>query len=111
MPYRPPPLGPKQLHVTDPARADIDDALDYLTREAGLNVALRFADRLGEELTHLADVGHAGVSREWISSGLRMTIIGRYCVYFRVTAAEIRIVRFLHGSRDVSQIRFEPEQE
>jgi toxin ParE1/3/4 len=111
MPYRPPPLGPKQLHVTNPARADIDEALAYLAREASLPTALRFADRIGKELARLADIGHAGVSRDWLSPGLRMTIIGRYCVYFRVTLTETRIIRFLHGSRDVSQIIFEHSAE
>lgn len=108
MPYRPPPLGSKNLHVTAPARADIDDALTYLAREAGLQVALDFSDRIDEALIKLADVGHSGVSREWISPGLRMTTIARYCVYFRVTPTETRIIRFLHGSRDVSAIIFEP---
>ncbi len=52
----------------------------------------------------LADVGHSGVSREWLSPGLRMTTIGRYCVYFRISQTETRIIRFLHGSRDISAI-------
>jgi toxin ParE1/3/4 len=107
MPYRPPPLGPKLLRVSAPAQADIDDALIHLAREASLQVASNFADHIDEILHRLADVGHAGVSREWLNPGLRMTIIGRYCVYFRVTETETRIIRFLHGSRDVSQIIFE----
>ncbi|MEQ1714869.1 MAG: type II toxin-antitoxin system RelE/ParE family toxin [Hyphomicrobium sp.] len=106
MPYRPPPLGPKHLHVTGPARADIDDALAYLAADAGLQVALDFADRIDELMFRLADIGHSGVSREWLSPGLRMTAIGRYCVYFRVTQTETRIIRFLHGSRDVSAVVF-----
>lgn len=107
MPYRPAPVGPKQLQVTNPARADIDGALAYLTREASLQVALDFADRIDDTLSQLAAVGHSGVSREWLSPGLRMTVLGRYCIYFRVTPAETRIIRFLHGARDVSQIVFE----
>ena len=104
MPYRPPPLGPKQLHITTPARADIDEALAYLATEAGLQVALDFADRIDALMFRLADVGHSGVSREWLSPGLRMTTIGRYCVYFRISQTETRIIRFLHGSRDISAI-------
>ena len=106
MPYRPPPIGPKTLRITAPAQQDIDEALAYLAQEAGLDVALGFADHIDTELFRLADVGHAGVSRDWLSPGLRMTTIGRYCVYFRLTTAETRIIRFLHGSRDVSQIIF-----
>lgn len=111
MPYRPPPLGSKHLHVTHPARADIDEALLHIASEAGLQTALTFAERLDDAFFHLADVGHSGVSREWLSPGLRMTIIGRYCVYFRVTETATVIVRFLHGSRDVSQITFEPARD
>ncbi len=107
MPYRPPPLGPKHLHVTDPARADIDDALAHLAREAGLQVAMDFADRIDVALFKLAAIGHAGVARDWLSPGLRMTTLARYCIYFRVTPTETRIIRVLHGSRDVSQVNFD----
>jgi toxin ParE1/3/4 len=103
----PPPLGPKTLHVTNPARADIDEALDYLAREASVRVALDFADEIGRSLANLADLGHSGVSREWLSPGLRMTTVGRYCVYFRLTHTETRIIRVLHGARDVSQAIFD----
>jgi toxin ParE1/3/4 len=108
MPKRPPPLGPKQLHVTGPARADIDETLAYLATTASLQVALSFADQIDAHMMRLADVGHSGVSREWLSPGLRMTVLGRYCIYFRVTPTETRIIRFLHGARDISEITFEP---
>ena len=77
MPHRPPPPGSKHLQVTTPARTDIDDALAYLAREAGLQVALDFSDRIDEALVKLADVGHSGVSCKWLSPGLRMTTIAR----------------------------------
>ena len=109
MPYRPPPLGSKTLDVTAPARADIDETLAYIAKQAGLTVALRFADHIDAELHKLADIGHSGVSRQWLSPGLRMTVIGKYCVYFRLTDTTTRIVRFLHGARDVNAIIFDPE--
>jgi toxin ParE1/3/4 len=103
----PPPLGPKTLHVTEPARADMDEALDYLAREASLRLALDFADEIGRSLASLADLGHSGVSREWLSPGLRMTVVRRYCIYFRLTDTGTRIIRVLHGARDVRQIVFD----
>lgn len=106
MPHRPPPLGPKKLLISRSAQADVDDALDYLAREASLRVAMDFADLIGETLARLAALGHAGVSREWLSPGLRMTTVGRRCIYFRVTDTETRIVRVLHGARDVHDIAF-----
>ena len=107
MPYRPPPLGPKTLKVSDPAKTDIDKILDYLAQEASVETSLRFADKIDTELSRLAATGHSGVSREWLSHGLRLTLIASYAVYFRVTSTEIVIVRVIHGSRDIAAIDFE----
>lgn len=107
MPYRPPPLGRKRLVVTRPAQTDIDDILDYLAREAGIETALRFADTIDAELAKLAYLGHAGASREHVSPGLRMTVIGRYVVYFRVIPDETIIVRVLHSARDIDAVNFD----
>lgn len=103
----PAPLGPKHLTVTGPARADMDELLAYIAAQAGLDPALRFADTLDGAFAKLAFLGHAGVSREWIKPGLRMAIVGSYCVYFRVSIDETRILRVLHGARDIDAIIFE----
>jgi plasmid stabilization system protein ParE len=111
MPYRPPPLGPKHLVVTGSARADIDDALAYIAREAGIDTALRFAEQIDLKLHRLADVGHSGASREWLSPGLRLSLLGNYSIYFRVTPTETIIVRFLRGGRDITKIDFNSEDD
>lgn len=111
MPYRPPPIGPKRLKLTAPARSDIDGILDYLANEAGIETALRFVDKIDAELAKLAFLGHAGVSREWLSPGLRLTVIGSYVVYFRVIGDETIILRVLHGACDVASIQFENDKE
>jgi toxin ParE1/3/4 len=107
MPGEPPALGPKKLILTRAAEADIDAIIDYIAGEAGIEIAYRFAERIDAELAQLAELGHSGASREWVSPGLRLTTIGVYCVYFRVAPNETLIVRVLHGSRDVSQIGFD----
>jgi toxin ParE1/3/4 len=100
-------FGPKKLVLTRAAEADLDAIIDYIADEAGTEIAYRFADRIDAELAQLAELGHSGVSREWVSPGLRLTTIGVYCIYFRVAPSETLIVRVLHGSRDVSQIGFD----
>ena len=107
MAHPPAPLGPKTLVVTGPARADIDGQLDYLARQRGIDIALRFAETIDAELDNLAQLGHSGVSREWLSPGPRMTVLGDRCIYVRVTATETRIVRFLRSSRDASHLPFD----
>jgi plasmid stabilization system protein ParE len=93
--------------ISDTARGDIREVITYLAERADIEVAERFLERIDAELITLADLGHSGVSREWVSPGLRMQVLGDYCVYFRVTGDETRIIRFLNGSRDVSAIVFD----
>ena len=103
------PLSPNRLVISDTARSDIRSVIVYLAEKAGVETAERFLERIDAELITLADLGHSGVSREWVSPGLRMHVLGDYCIYFRVTDDETRIIRFLHGSRDVSTIVFGQE--
>ena len=106
-PQGPPALGPKRLVLSRAAEADVDAIIDYISGEAGNEVASRFAERIDAELVQLAELGYSGVSREWVSPGLRLTTIGVYCIYFRISPDETFIIRVLHGSRDVSQIGFD----
>lgn len=100
------PLSPKQLHITDTARADIREIIGYLASEAGADVAETFLLRIDAELTTLAELGHSGVSREWINPGLRLLVIGNYGAYFRVTEHTTSIIRVLNGARDVDAVVF-----
>jgi toxin ParE1/3/4 len=103
------PLSPKRLVISDTARGDIREVILYLADQAGIEVAERFLERIDAELITLAELGHSGVSREWVSPGLRMHVLGDYCIYFRVTDDETRIIRFLNGSRDVNVIVFDQQ--
>lgn len=105
-----PQLGPKTLRLTRASEADFDSIVDYIADEAGDATAQRFATALDAELTKLALLGHSGVSREAVSSGLRLTVFGNYCIYFRLTDDDTIIVRILHGARDIRQISFEGDE-
>lgn len=96
--------------ISDTARGDIQEVIVFLAEQAGPRVAERFLERIDAELSTLAELGHSGVSREWVSPGLRMHVMGNYCIYFRVTGDETHIIRFLNGSRDASAIVFDPAQ-
>jgi toxin ParE1/3/4 len=103
-----PRLGPKQLRLTAAAERDLDEIARHLEQQAGTAVALRFATRLDATLVRLAALGHSGVARDWVAPGLRLHVVGRWCVYFRVTTTETLVLRILHGHRDVGAIRFDP---
>jgi plasmid stabilization system protein ParE len=100
-------LGPKRLFLTAAAERDLDGIALRLAEEAGPEVALRYAARLDAQLAKLAALGHSGVSRDWISAGLRMHIVASHCVYFRITDTETRVLRILHGRMDVEAAAFD----
>jgi plasmid stabilization system protein ParE len=110
MPSKLPPLGPKSLRLTRTADADLNEITDYIAAEASIDVAEHFAERLDAELVKLVRLGHAGVGRDAISPGLRMTVFGSYCIYFRVADTETIIVHVLHSARDVRRLSFEAEE-
>ena len=69
-------------------------------------MARKFATELSAKLEWLAFSGTTGVSRSLISPNLRMLVFKSYCIYFRVTDDECRIMRFLKARRDISRQNF-----
>jgi plasmid stabilization system protein ParE len=103
-----PRVGPKELVLSQAARADLVDIARYTAESADEATAGRLAAKLDAELHKLARIGHGGVPREKLCPGLRLHIVGSYNIYFRVTATETRIVRVLNAAREVELIQFEP---
>jgi plasmid stabilization system protein ParE len=63
-----------------------------------------------DELHKLADIGHGGANRDWLAPNLRFTVLGRYSIYYRLTATETIVLRFLHGYRDLSGMDFSTDE-
>jgi plasmid stabilization system protein ParE len=58
-------------------------------------------------LQHIARLGYTGAPRDDVRPGLRLTVHGRYNIYFRVTDTEAIIVRVVHSARDVRRLQFD----
>lgn len=95
--------------LAESARSDFHELVSYIADEAGDEVASRFADTLDAVLLKLARLGHAGVPRDTLSPGLRLQVLGNFCIYFRITSDETRIVRVVRAARDLGDIEFESE--
>jgi plasmid stabilization system protein ParE len=50
------------------------------------------------------------VPRDTIRPGLRLSVHGRYNIYFRTSAAETFIVRVLHSARDFGKMSFDDKE-
>lgn len=59
-----------------------------------------------EHIQHVAELGHGALARSDISPGLRMTMHGRYCIFFRQDDTTMTVIRILHGNRDLTSFDF-----
>ena len=63
-------------------------------------MAVKFDVDLNAEMENIAKSGFMGVSREWMSPGLRVHIHKKRCIYFRFDDKVVHVTRILHGSQD-----------
>ena len=63
-------------------------------------MAVKFDADLRATMRNIAKSGVMGVSREWMSPGLRVHIHKKRCIYFRFDDNVVRVTRILHGSQD-----------
>jgi toxin ParE1/3/4 len=89
--------------ITPEAEADVDEAWNYLSRR-NLKAADRLVDQFLAAARSHAQFPLTGEPREDVAPGLRCFVVRPYVAYYRVEGEDIRILRFLHGRRDVRQV-------
>ena len=67
----------------------------------------RLLDRIGTALTMLAENPRAGPSRPELGEGIRSFAVGRYLLFYGVTAVGVELYRVVHGARDVGALTFD----
>ena len=80
---------------TKKAREDLIDIWLHIA-EDDPTAADRVLDRLDDAASHLADHPEMGAARDDIRPGLRYLISGSYLLLYRITDAEVEIVRATH---------------
>jgi len=91
-----------QLSISPRARADMDEIWAFIASESSIEIADRVLDSLAKKFHLLRLAPYAGRSRTHdLRAGLRSIASGKYVVFYTVNAGIVRIVRVLHGSRDL----------
>lgn len=83
------------------ADRDLDEIFDYTEAEFGFDQAVAYITQfevLFEKLLHNPELGK---KREEIKPGLRSFPKAEHIVFYRILKNRLRIVRVLHGSRDL----------
>ena len=83
------------------ADRDLEDIFDYTEREFGFNQAIESLSGFDGLFGKLGNSPELGKEREEIRKGLRSLLKEKHVVFYRILGNRIRIVRILHGSRDL----------
>lgn len=93
----------KRLVFSPAARADLLAITLYIA-EDNPDRAASFLAELEAKASQTAERPSSFPARDDISPGLRAARHGRYLLFFRETTDGVRIVRVLHGARDLPSV-------
>lgn len=92
---------PVKVRVARRAAAEISQIGRYIAQFDGA-ASQRLLRRIDHTITvTIATHPMIGVSREDVSPGLRVFVVGNYLICYRVTATAIRVTRVFHGAQDI----------
>jgi len=94
---------PRKLVISRAAIRDLEEIWHYIARD-NLRAADRFLDRLYRKCAWLAETDGAGRRRDELVTGLLSLPVRQYVVFFIREETELRIVRILHGARDMERV-------
>jgi toxin ParE1/3/4 len=89
--------------VSPLARADLDEIWQYVAQD-NPPAADRLLAAFYERFLLLAKQPLLGQVRDELRPGVRSFAAGNYVIYYQVAEDRIRVVRVLHGSRDVEAL-------
>ena len=84
-------------------RADIKSVLGYVS-ERNPTAANDLFSRIMQVCAMLDANPRTGPERSGLAAGLRCFPIGSYVLFYEIRKDRVRIVRFLHGARDLRPI-------
>jgi toxin ParE1/3/4 len=93
----------KRLVFTPAAREDLM-TIGLFIAEDNPERAESFVAELETKARHLAEWPGSHPARDDISPGLRVAVHGRYLLLYRHLQDEVRIVRVVHGARDLPRL-------
>ena len=93
-----------ELIFSDDAASDLDLILDYLAREAGAPVAIRYGERFRAAFRQLTDFPGSGSPRRQFGETMRVWSVPPYLIFYRYSRGDVdvRVVRIIDGRRKIS---------
>jgi len=95
----------KTLRLSTPAQNDLSSIAKYTQRQWGADQKRTYLNTLKDKFNTLCVNPSLGVSRDDIDNGLRMFNAGKHLIFYRESSDHLDIVRVLHASMDVTQLK------
>ena len=96
--------------LTPSANADLGEIWMFIAVDNPAQ-ADDFIDLIDEKFQNLSRQPGLGRRREELVAGLRSFPVGRYVIFYLQVQDCLRIVRILHGARDVDAVFADPDEE
>ncbi len=92
--------------LSSQAKADLDDISDYIANRSGSDdIADRFLDLLRDRFELISNSPYIGRRRDDdLRPGGRSFPLSEYIIFYRVEDDFVRILRIVHGNRDIAAL-------
>ena len=90
-----------RYELSEEADIDIDEIFDYTERQHGFNLAVKYLSDLDTLFKNLIINPEIGRKRNEIRTELYSISGQEHVIFYRILNDHIRIVRVLHGSKDM----------
>lgn len=91
------------LVILPAAQADLIEIGDFIALDNPTR-AVTFVNEIEAKLIQIAERPDSFPLREELQKGLRSAKYGRYLIFFQKYGDQLRIVRVLHGARDLPRL-------
>ena len=79
----------------------LEEIFDYTFEEFGFNQAVKYLDEIAKVFIKIINTPEMGRSRNEIKKSLYSLPTGSHVVFYTIQINHIRIVRVLHGAKDM----------
>lgn len=90
-----------RFELTDEAVVDLESIFDYSEDQFGFDQAVKYLNELDSCFKFIGSNPNSGKLRSEIRKGLRSFTKDNHIIFYRMIQDTVRIVRVLHGSKDL----------
>jgi toxin ParE1/3/4 len=93
-----------RFRLTEPAIQDIEEIVDYIAQQSGLEQSENFLSKLESKFSKLVTFPLIGRKRDEILTNIRTIPLDNYVILYLPIGGDIEILRIVSGYRNLSTL-------